>query len=433
MEPTLLLAIFAILILLFLSGFFSGSETALTAASSVRLHGYERDGNKRAARVNKIRSRKDRMIGALLLGNNLVNILASALATSVLIKLFGEAGVVYATLVMTMLVLIFAEVLPKTYALHHADSMSMAIAPIIRVVIWLFAPVTEAVTWIVRSVLKLFGHDVTKVAAGSHLELIRGVIEMHQGPEEETQQQRAMLRSILDLADVVLEEIMSHRKNVVMMDADDPVEVIVQNVMACPYTRVPLYQGSQDNIVGVIHVKEMLRALHKVDGDAKKIDLGSITQKPWFVPETTTLFDQLQAFRDRKEHFSIVIDEYGSIMGIVTLEDILEEIVGEIEDEHDAQVLGVHHTTDGRYIVDGTVTIRDLNREFEWSLPDEDYATIAGLLLFESKTIPEVGQSFIFYDFRFDVLKRHRNQITKIKIEPLRSEPQDQQEPEDTL
>lgn len=414
----LVISTVAIFILLLLSAFFSGSETALTAASRVRLHNREKEGDHRAAQVNKIREKKDRMIGALLLGNNLVNILASALATSVLIEVFGQAGVVYATLAMTFLVLIFAEVLPKTYALHHADSMSMVIAPIVRVVIWLFAPVTEAVTWVVRAVLKLFGHDVTKVAAGSHLELIRGVIEMHQGPEQETQQQRAMLRSILDLADVVVEEIMVHRKNVVMMDADMPTAQLVDEILSCPYTRVPLYRESQDNIVGLVHVKELLRAMHRGKGKAEHINLPAIMQKPWFVPETTTLFDQLQAFRDRKEHFAVVVDEYGSIMGIVTLEDILEEIVGEIEDEHDTPVPGVFATAEGSYVVDGSVTIRDLNREFEWNLPDEEYATLAGLILFESKMIPDAGQSFMFYDFRFDVIKRQRNQIAKIRVTP---------------
>ncbi len=419
MDPIFILSIISIFILLLLSAFFSGSETALTAASRFRLHSFEKNGDKRAALVNKIRDQKDRMIGALLLGNNLVNILASAVATSVMITVFGQAGVVYATLVMTMLVLIFAEVLPKTYALHHADTMSMAISPIIRVVIWMFAPVTEAVTWIVRNVLKLFGHDVAKVGAGSHLELIRGVIDMHQGPEEETQQQRAMLKSILDLVDVNVEEVMTHRKSVVRMDADLPMDRLIEDILDCPYTRIPLYQGGQDNILGVVHVKELLRALQKAKGKANNIDLRSILQKPWFVPETATLSEQLQAFRDRKEHFSIVIDEYGAIMGIITLEDILEEIVGEIEDEHDTQVPGVFYNSDGSYIVDGSVTIRDLNREFEWALVDDDYATVAGLVLHESKMIPQAGQSFIFYDFRFDVLKRQRNQITKVRIEAL--------------
>lgn len=419
MDLSLLITALPIVILLLLSGFFSGSETALTAASRVRLHNFEKDGDKRAALVNKIRSRKDRMIGALLLGNNLVNILASALATSLLIKLVGEAGVVYATLAMTFLVLIFAEVLPKTYALHHADSMSMRIAPIIRVVIWLFAPVTEMVTWIVRSVLKMMGHDMTQVQDGSHLELIRGVIEMHQGPGEETSTQRAMLRSVLDLADVDVEEIMTHRQNIFMVDADEPPEKLLDIILNSPHTRVPFYRGGPDNIIGVMHVKELLRSAHEHDGDINKIDIKPLLQEPWFVPETTTLFDQLQAFRDRKEHFAIVIDEYGSIMGIVTLEDVLEEIVGEIDDEHDMPVPGVTAAPDqSYYIIDGTVTIRDLNRELEWGLPDEDYATLAGLIIHESKTIPEENQSFSFFDFHFDILQRERNQITQIRVTP---------------
>lgn len=423
MEIGILLSILAILILLALSGFFSGSETALTAASKVRLLGLERDGNKSARRVNKIRSNKDRMIGALLLGNNMVNILASALATSVLIKMFGETGVVYATLVMTMLVLIFAEVLPKTYALHHADDMAMKVSPIIRVVIWIFAPITETVTFIVRSVLKVFGVDISKVTAGSHIELLRGVIDMHEGPGQETKDQRAMLKSILDLADVDVEEIMTHRRNVVMIDRDQDSDDIVTQILESPYTRVPLWRDQQDNIVGIVHAKGVLRELKKVDGDASKIDLDEICMEPWFIPETTTLYDQLQAFRDRKEHFAVVVDEYGSFMGVVTLEDILEEIVGEIDDEHDVDVKGVKKLKSGQYMIDGSVTIRDLNREFHWRLPDEDYATLAGLILHESQSVPETGQSFQFHGFRFDIERRLRNQIKMIRVTPLKTEP----------
>lgn len=417
MEISFFLTCAGIFILLLLSGFFSGSETALTAASRVRLHALEKQGIKSAGLVNKIRTKKDRMIGALLLGNNMVNILASALATSVLIKVFGEAGVVYATLAMTFLVLIFAEVLPKTYALHHAEKMAMRVAPIIRIVIWVFAPVTEAVTWIVRQCLKLFGSDLTQVKAGSHLELIRGVIEMHEGPEQETMEQRAMLRSILDLADVEVEEIMIHRKNVVMMDASQPIEDLIKDILDSPHTRIPIFRESTDNITGVIHFKKLLRALHDAGGKSKDLQIEDITLDPWFIPETTTLYDQLQAFRERKEHFAIVVDEYGSIMGIVTLEDILEEIVGQIDDEHDTSIEGVTQSH-GSFIVDGEVTIRDLKREFEWALPDADYATIAGLIIFEAKTIPEEGQSFIFHGFRFDILERQRNQLTKIKVTP---------------
>lgn len=422
MEIGILLTGLGIVVLIFLSAFFSGSETALTAASTVRITSKEKEGDKRAGLVNKIRKKKDRLIGALLLGNNLVNILASAMATSLLIKIFGEAGVVYATLVMTMLVLIFAEVLPKTYALHHAETMSMKIAPIIRVVVLVFGPITETVTWIVRNVLRLFGVDISKVKTGSHLELLRGVIEMHDGPEQETQEQRNMLRSILDLADVDIEEIMIHRKNVSMINGDDPLDSIVDQVLSSSFTRLPVWRENPDDIIGVIHSKMLLQELHESRGDVTNIDLQNIMMKPRFIPESTHLYDQLQNFREKKEHFGVVIDEYGAFMGIVTLEDILEEIVGEIDDEHDQSVQGVRKLANGVLMAEGTVTIRDLNREYDWSLPDEDYATVAGLILHESQMIPDVGQSFMFHGFRFDIVRRQRNQITRIRVTPPASE-----------
>ncbi len=418
MEIGFLISIIAIFVLLLLSAFFSGSETAFTAASRVRMMSRAKKGNKNAGLVNKIREHKDRLIGALLLGNNLVNILASALATSVLIKIFGPTGVVYATLVMTMLVLVFAEVLPKTYALHYADSMAMKIAPIINIVVKIFAPVTETVTWIVRKVLRLFGVDLYQVKEGSHLELLRGVIEMHDGPDEEVQEQRAMLHSILDLADVDVEDIMIHRKNVVMIDADEDIQKIIELVLDSPYTRLPVWKDNPDNIIGVIHVKMLLQEMHKTKS-VSNITLDKIMMEPRFVPETTHLYDQLQNFRERREHFAVVVDEYGAFMGIVTMEDILEEIVGEIDDEHDDHtVLGVKKQPDGVFMIEGTVTIRDLNREYDWGLPDEDYATIAGLILHESQMIPEAGQSFMFHGFRFDVVRRQRNQITRVRVTP---------------
>ncbi len=434
MDTGLVISIVSIFFLLCMSAFFSGSETALTAASKARLHGLEKEGNKRAALVNRIREKKDKLIGALLLGNNLVNILASALATSVLIKIFGEAGVVYATLVMTLLVLIFAEVLPKTYALHFADKMSMAIAPIINVVTFVLSPITDLITRIVRMVLRAIGEDISKVAGGSHLEVLRGVIEMHEGTDDETQMQRAMLRSILDLADVEVDEIMTHRKNVVIIDSGQPMEKIVEEVLDSPYTRLPIWKDNQDNIVGVIHVKSLIKEMQLHDGKLSKIDIEALSSDPWFIPENTTLFDQLQAFRERREHFALVVDEYGSFKGVVTLEDILEEIVGEIEDEMDEIVSGVRKQANGAFLVEGTATIRDINREFDWNLPDEDYSTVAGLILHEAQMVPKVGQSFNFYDLRFDVVKRQRNQITLVRItsgEPADAEKSTEKETSD--
>lgn len=418
MDSFLWASVGAIFILILLSGFFSGSETAMTAASKPELMGQEKDGNKRAAMANALLNNKERLIGSLLLGNNLVNILASALATSVLMKLFGDAGVVYATLAMTFLVLIFAEVMPKTYALQHATPMAMAIAPIMKFLVFVFAPITKFIVGIAKLSLRLLGQDASSVSMGSSVEELRGVIEMHDGPEEETQERRAMLHSILDLEDVDVDEIMVHRQNVEMLDIDQPVSRIVEQVLESTYTRLPIWKDNPDNIIGVIHSKKLLRELKKLDNNVDALDIHKVASRSWFVPETTLLYDQLQAFRERHEHFAIVVDEYGSFMGVVTLEDILEEIVGDINDESDELVAGVRASINGSYLVDGTVTIRDLNRQFNWDLPDENYSTIAGLILHETKCIPDVGQAFAFFGCRFEIVRKNRNQMSLIRLYP---------------
>jgi Mg2+/Co2+ transporter CorB len=414
----------AVLGLVGLSGFFSGSETTLTAVSKARMHSLEKEGVKRARTVNRLLDHKDRLIGALLLGNNLVNILASAIATAFFINLVGEAGVVYATLIMTLIVLIFAEVLPKTYALNNADKLALKIAPIIRLVVIVFSPITALISRIVYFTLKLLGiKGEDGNLAGLAEQELRGAIDLaHEGGEaekkRESTEKRDMLRSILDLVDVEVEDVMTHRRNVVSIDANKSMEDIVDQVLNSPYTRIPVWKDDIDNIIGVIHAKVLLKELRSAGGNINQLDIRTMVLEPWFIPETTSLFDQLQAFRDRKEHFAVVVDEYGSFQGIVTLEDILEEIVGEIDDEHDITVPGVRPQSDGTYFVDGTVTIRDLNREFEWQLPDEHYVTVAGLILHESQMVPEIGQSFAFYEYRFKIVKRVRNQLTLISVRP---------------
>jgi Mg2+/Co2+ transporter CorB len=409
----------AILILLILSAVFSGSETALTAASKPLMHQLEVRGNRRAGIVNRLHERKGPLLGAILIGNNLVNILASALATSVLIGLFGEAGIAYATILMTLLIVMFSEILPKTYAMHNADRFALAIAPVMRPMVRIFSPLTWATQIIVRGVLGLFGMtlnpDEPFVPASEEL---RGAIELHEGDDKVVQNERAMLHSVLDLAEVEVGEIMVHRKTVVMVNADDAADAVLDQILASPHTRLPLWRGETDNIVGVVHVKEILRALNSHDGEIEALNIEALAAAPWFVPETTRLLDQLDAFRSRREHFALVVDEYGSLMGVVTLEDILEEIVGDISDEHDIAIPGLDPQPDGSLIIDGQFTIRDLNRQMEWTLPDEEAATVAGLVLHESRRIPEVGQVFIFYGFRFEILHRKRHQITSIRLSP---------------
>jgi Mg2+/Co2+ transporter CorB len=418
-SPETVAVIAAIVVLLLLSAVFSLAETALTAASRPRLHQLAREGDRRAAMVRELRAQSERLIGTVLLGNSLFNILASAVATGTLIAVFGQAGVAYATAMMTVLVLVFTEVLPKTLALNNPDRLALALAPVIRPVVLVLTPVTRTVQIVVRGTLRVFGIRIsTELGSAESEEELRGAIELHKGPGSEIKEERAMLRSILDLDEVEIGKIMVHRKNVTMIDSGEAPAAIAEQVLASPYTRIPLYRGQPDNVVGVLHAKAVLKALQAVGGDLGKLDIQSIAQRPWFIPETTSLLDQLRAFRERREHFAVVVDEYGSLMGIVTLEDILEEIVGEISDEHEVRVAGVRPQQDGSYLVDGTVTIRDLNRELEWQLPDEPASTVAGLVLHESRRIPEVGQEFTFHGFRFAVLRRQRNQITLLRITP---------------
>jgi Mg2+/Co2+ transporter CorB len=414
--------ILIILLLLLCSAFFSAAETALTGASRPRMHALEGQGDRKASLVNRLRAHMEQVIGAVLLGNNMVNIFASALATSVLIGMFGNRGVVYATAVMTVLVVVFAEVLPKTYAINNADRLALALAPAMNVVVGVLRPIIRIMQIVVRAILRLCGANVsTDLGADKTEEELRGAIDLHAEASGEVEEAGAMLHSILDLDDVIVGDIMVHRSNLALIDADQPPEKIVQAVIESAYTRLPLWRGDQDNIVGVLHAKALLRAVQVNGGKVDGLDVIALALPPWFVPDTTTLLAQLQAFRKRREHFALVVDEYGALRGVVTLEDILEEIVGDIEDEHDIEVPGIKTEPDGSFIVDGTVTIRDLNRHCGWRLPDAAAATIAGLVLQEARRIPEQGQVFAFHGFRFEVLERQRNQIRLLKITPLAS------------
>jgi Mg2+/Co2+ transporter CorB len=410
--------LFAILVLIGMSAFFSGSETALTAASRARMYRLERDGDARAGLVNQLSANRERLIGAILLGNNLVNILASAIATSLFISLFGQSGVAIATAVMTALVLIFAEVLPKTYAITRADNMAMSVA---RPVSWLVG----SVSWVVVSIqaivnitLRLIGvrpptDEVTPE------EDIRGTIDLHHSEEGLDAKDRHRLVGALDLKDMKVEEVMIHRKNITMIDADQPSDSIVRQALASPHTRLPLYRGDQEEIIGILHVKDLLRAVVGHGGKIDAINVLDLCRDPWFIPETTRVEDQLDLFLKQRSHFALVVDEYGALQGLVTLEDILEEIVGDIRDEHDVVVQGVRPQADGAVYAEGWVTIRDLNRATGWALPDEEAVTVAGLVIHEAQTIPEPGQRFAFHGHRFDIVRKTRNQITGLKIAPV--------------
>jgi Mg2+/Co2+ transporter CorB len=410
----------AILGLLIASAFFSGSETALTAASRAKMHALEQDGNKRAHIVNRLLEIRERFIGAILLGNSLANIAASALATSLFLTVFGERGVAYATVVMTVVVVLFAEVLPKTYAIANPDRMALAVAPLVRFVVAVLAPVTATMQWIVRHTLRLFGAVVSDDAEvlSAHEE-IRGAIALHHKEGGVKKLDRDMLGGVLDLRELTVSDIMVHRTNMDAIDAELPAEAIVDAALRSSHTRLPLWRGEREEIVGVLHAKTLLRALREANGDLTKIDIMAIAAPPWFVPDTTTLKDQLNAFLKKKAHFAVVVDEYGEVMGLVTLEDIIEEIVGEITDETDIGASLARPQADGSLLVEGSVPIRDVNRLMEWDIPDEEATTIAGLVIHEAQTIPNPGQAFTFHGFRFEVLRRHKNRITSLRVTPL--------------
>ncbi len=413
----------AILGLLLVSAFFSGSETALTVASRASMHTLEEDGNSRARIVNRLLLNRERLIGAILLSYNLANIAASALATSVLLSIFGDAGVAYATIVMTVLVVVFAEVLPKTYAIVNADRMALSVAPIIRLTVAVLAPVTAAMQILVRQTLRLFGISVSPdTEVLSVHEELRGAIDLYHKAGGMVKLTRDMLGGVLDLRELTVSDIMVHRTKMDAIDAELPPEAIIGAALKSPHTRLPLWRGEREEIVGVLHAKTLLLALSDARGDLSKINVLALATPPWFVPDTTTLKDQLNAFLKRKAHFAIVVDEYSEVMGLVTLEDIIEEIVGEISDETDIGGVLARPQADGSLLVDGSAPIRDVNRLMEWDIPDEEATTIAGLVIHEAQTIPNPGQAFTFHGFRFEVLRRQKNRITALKVTKLESD-----------
>ena len=419
MTPALWIILISIVVLIIISAFFSGSETSLTAASRARMHQREKKGDKRARTVNILTKSRERLIGSILLGNNLVNILASSLATSAFIAFFGEPGVAYATLIMTFVVLIFAEVLPKTWALQNPDKFALAVAPVLRPIIVIFHPFVVAIEWIVSKLLWMFGVRTDQIDNLSAQDELRGAVDLLHLEGSVIKDDRDRLDGLLDLEELEISDIMVHRTSMQMLNADNSSDVLVQKILDSPFTRIPVWKGEKDNIVGVIHAKDVLRTLASIDGDRTLFDIMAVATPPWFIPESTNLKDQLNAFLKRRTHFAIVIDEYGEVMGLVTLEDILEEIVGEIADEHDVNIQGLQTFPDGSISVEGTVPIRDLNRAMDWQLPEEEATTIAGLVIHEARQIPEPGQAFTFHNFRFRVIRRHRNQITALRVTPL--------------
>jgi len=428
LDQAFWITIGSIICLLILSAFFSGSETALTAASRGKLRSQADKGSRGAARALSITEDNERLIGSVLLGNNLVNILATSLTTALFTRMLGESGVALATLVMTVLVLIFAEVLPKTYAITNAEIAAARVARPISLIIMVFAPIVTMVRWLVRGVLRIFG---VQADPDSHIlavrEEIAGAITLGHSEGIVEKEDRDRILGALDLSDRTVEEIMLHRSSIQMINADDDPSAILNQCLESAHTRLPVFKGNQENIIGVIHAKDLARTMYRMVSaqgasleDLNSFDIKDVAMKPYFVPDTTSLDDQMRQFLRRRTHFALVVDEYGSLEGLITLEDILEEIVGEISDEFDTHAdQTIQPSEDGHFLLDGLMTIRDINRATDWSLPDEEANTIAGLVIHEAQMIPTVGQVFSFHGFRFEVTGRDANRITQLRVKPL--------------
>ncbi|QPM89690.1 HlyC/CorC family transporter [Pseudooceanicola algae] len=419
----------AIIALLVCSAFFSGSETALTAASRGKLRNLADKGSRGAERALTITEDNERLIGSVLLGNNLVNILATSLTTALFTTLFGDSGVALATLVMTLLVLIFAEVLPKTYAITNSEAAASLVAAPIAIFIRIFSPVVSAVRLLVRAVLRIFG---VRIDPDSRIlavrEEIAGALQLGHSEGVVEKEDRDRILGALDLSERTVEEIMLHRSRIETINADDTPDDILSQCLTSNHTRLPVFRDEPENIIGILHAKDLLRALYSLRASDRTrqetldaFKLSDVMMQPYFIPETTTLDEQMRQFLHMRTHFALVVDEYGALQGLITLEDILEEIVGEITDEHDPATSDeeVRPGADGQYTVDGSMTIRDLNRAMDWSMPDEEANTIAGLVIHEAQMIPTVGQVFMFHGFRFEVLSRKENRLTRLKIRPL--------------
>jgi Mg2+/Co2+ transporter CorB len=419
----------AILGLLVMSAFFSGSETALTASSRGKLKAQADRGSRGAGVAMKVTEDSERMIGALLLGNNIVNILSASLATALLTRIYGDSGVAVATFVMTALVLIFGEVLPKTLAITYPEPVAQRVAPVVRILIVVFSPVVALVRALVRGILRLFG--VRADPEGKILALreeILGAISLGHSEGAVEKEDRDRLLGALDLGHRTVDEIMRHRRQIEMIDADHSPDAIITQVLASPHTRLPLFRDTEENILGVVHAKDLLREVDRLVrgtdgsiGSIRDLDIVKVAMKPYFIPDTTSLGEQMREFLKRRTHFALVVDEYGGLQGLITLEDILEEIVGEITDEFDVvdKEKALKRAEDGAYLVEGQMTIRDLNRATDWSLPDDEANTIAGLVIHEAQTIPAEGQAFSFHGFRFEVVQRRENRITRLKVRRL--------------
>ena len=414
MDITNLLLLVVIIFLILISGFLSGSETAITATSKARIISKIKKGSKKAEYVKKIIDNKDSIISSLLLSNNLVNILASSLATAFFYDLFGVTGILYATILMTFLLVVFAEVLPKTYSINRPTRTALTISPIIYYLNKSLLPLVFLINKTVNLILNKKNYKDAMLTDEQSEEELQGVIDLYKTSKPDYTHEKEMLQSILTLNDTKVEEVFTHRKNIYSIDVDLSLDKIINKINMSRFTRIPFWENNPENIIGLLNIRTLDIDIQNHKND-KNIILNKLT-KPWFIHESRNLLDHLVQFKKQKEHLSFVIDEYGELLGIITLEDIIEEIVGEIIDEIDMPQQQFKKDNQGKIISEGNQNLKDLFKEFNIQTPNSESSTVGGYVMDIAKRIPMYGEVIRDDYFSYKILSHSRKQVLRLEI-----------------
>ncbi len=410
----------SILILIFCSGIFSCCETSITAVSRAKIHQLKAAGNKKAIKIDQLLENREKVVSAMLVGNNAVNILASALAASIFIKAFGEAGLFYATIIMTTLVIIFAEIMPKTFAIKAPDKMLMIFFPIIWFIVNFFYPLTNFLQKIVNKFVAIFFSNKVTASKLEELAEIRSAVEIKAIEGGIVKKDKDLIDGVLDLSDTDISEIMVYRKDIESIDVAQDKKTIIELALASKFSKIPLWRQDKENIIAILNSKKLAKEIYQLrqnNQNIDEIDLSKICSDPIFVPMTNSLKAQLDEFRKNRNKIAIVIDEYSALQGLITLQDIVEEIVGEIKDQDDVLGQKITKTRSGAYKVPAKTLIRDINRILDWSLEESDEAyNINALIINNLGRIPQLDEKFLIGNYEFEVFKRNEFELEQLKI-----------------
>lgn len=402
--------------LLLLSACLSGIETAMVASVPGRMQKLKSEGSVKANIVLKLLKMKDKVISTLLVMNSISNTICTTIAAGVFISIYGEeVGTLISSTLMSIFIIVFGEVIPKAVAVAHAEKIALHVSPYVNILMWILYPINFGLNIIVKIFCFIF-----RINLNPHISVtdeLKGVIEHHHQEGNVFKNDRDMLGGVLDLSSITIDEIMVHRSNIKTINGDLAVKDIVTEALATPHTRIPVWQGNRDNIIGILHIRDLLKALHAHDFNYLKVQISDFMSEPWFILDHALVSQQLTEFKARRSHFALVVDEYGDLQGIVTLEDVIEEIVGQIDDEHDKKIDRIVKKSNNSFTIDASISIRDLNREMNWTLPDEEASTLAGLIIIHAKRLPEQGENFIINNLKMTIAERKRNQLTSIIVD----------------